>query len=57
MNNEQQNFTLLKDSAEYKYNYKITNWKTFQKNLARKIDQDEHIPNNRNLTNTEIDHH
>lgn len=50
-------FTFFKNIPELKYNFKKTNWKKFNSNLLRELDTFDTIPNNRNLTNSEIDNY
>lgn len=44
----------FKETPASKYNYKKTNWKKFRNNILNELNNNEIIPNNRNLTNSEI---
>lgn len=41
----------------FKFNYKRANWKKFQNKITNSLDMFDHIPNNTNLSNSEIDSH
>lgn len=47
--------TFFNQIPDPKYNYKKTNWKKFKNNIKTELNSSETIPNNRNLTNSEID--
>lgn len=55
LNNEREIFDFFTDDPIPKYNYKKANWKKFECNIISNINNAPKIPNNRNLTNTEID--
>lgn len=57
MGNEQRQFTFLEEIQVSIYNYKKTNWKKFKNKIILKMEQELQIPDNRNLSNSEIDYH
>lgn len=48
-------FTFISSNPHIKYNFKKTNWKTFQKTLSDLVESQIQIPNNVNLPNNIID--
>lgn len=47
--------SFFKEKPTQKYNFKKTNWKKFKKSMTSKLNNNDNIPNNRNLSNSEID--
>ena len=50
-------FELILNDCKPQYLFKQTNWKKFQKEIENTIENDPLVPNNRNLSNSEIDFH
>lgn len=50
-----QPFSFFENITSPRYNFRKTNWKKFQDNISRALDDFEPIHNDRNLTNSEID--
>lgn len=54
--NTHEQFKIIQQEEKYNYNYKRTNWKKFQNTILNSLELYK-IPNNRNLTNTEIEYY
>lgn len=50
-----QPITFFNETADVKFNFKMTNWKKFRECITDELNANDLIPNDRNLTNTEID--